>query len=635
MASTVSSSFPLQEIYPQREYGKNKKQIPHYLIGWNRDPKTICEYIDKHPELLETRDHNGLTPFAVACMAGNARMAGELLKRGATPLTLDCHKWTSLHYSFLNNDKPMAELIERAARAQKTALPSLEALKRTLTPPLPARRDCRVGLLQLADGSLAPLSQAHFAQMTGGAKIKQEPFATRESLVDFWMRGPIPAERHPVELPFVEILSREYRKYRAEGHKDWFALRPAGRGSFRVLAAQDIPEGQVIGVHGGKIAPRALADTDASDEHRFDELDASEVRNPVSMIRDGLPNCTVQTHFEDGLFHYLLIPIRPIRKGEELLIDFGPTHSAKFAYRKFPEETLRFYEENPPLAIWNRFRAIDPKRKSGLLEMEGLRTQIRYFFSTTHLFLQLLRENRIDRAEIKALLGDPLAEKVLELNPGAVAAYNAIIEGWDALEAHFERISPELKEQILENLFLFIRTQSVQLIVQCFYELPHHLPQARDQASWAQVFTILNENAMGHEILFDWLKGEATDREALQAYLAIHPISRIGFHITLSAVADKKFPEKHKPLRMLRARAAIHEWLRRSTLGRESLAAISALEFDELEEFTQSMLPHLAHKHPDRVDPFRRLMNAFLQAPQSGERKDSTSASPEPISSRA
>lgn len=635
MASTVSSSFPLQEIYPQRAYGQNKKLIPHFLIAWNRDPKTIFEYIDKRPGLLEERDHNGLTLVAVASMAGNVRVAEELLSRGARPVTLDCHKWTSLHYAFLNNDRPMAALIERAARAQKTALPSLEELKRTLLPPLPARDDCRVGLLQLKNGSLAPLSQARFAQMTGGAKIKRVPFATRESLIDFWMRGPIPAERHPVELPFLGILSREYGKFLREGPQDWFALRPLGGGSFRVLAAQDIPANRVIGVHGGKIAPRSLADTDASDEYRFDELDASEVRNPVSMIGDGLPNCSVQTLFENGLFHYLLIPIRPIRKGEELLIDFGPTHSTKFTYRKFPEETLRFYEENTPTKLWNQFRSLDAKRESDLLIMEGFRTQLRYFFSTTHLFLQLLRENRINRDEVRTLLKDPVARQVLELNPGAVAAYHAIIEGWDALEEHFERISPELKDQILKNLFLFIQTQSVPLIIQCFYELPHHLPQAGDQASWAKVFTILNENAMGHEILFDWLKGESTDREALQAYLAIHPISRIGFHITLSAIADKKFPEKHKPLRMLRARSAIHEWLRTSVLSADTIPALRELEFEELEELTQSMLPHLAHKHPHRVNTFRRLLQAFLDAPQSGERKDSTSESPEPISSRA
>lgn len=618
MASTVSSSFPLQEIYQQKEYGKNKKNIPHFLIAWNRDPKTVCDYLDRHPNCLEARDHNGLTPFAVACLAGHARMADELLKRGATALPLDCHRWTPLHYTFVNNDKALAAVVENAARAQKAVLPSLDAMRQTLIPPLPSRHDCRVGLMQTKKGGFVPLTQAQFSEMSGGARIKHTPFATRQSLVDFWMRGPIPAERHPSEKQYIDVLSQEYGKYRASA-SECLALRPLGRGSFQVIAANDLSAFTVVGVHGGKISPRSPAEE--NDEHRFDELDASEVRNCVSMVRDGIPNCTVQTHFEDGLFHYLFIPVRPIKKGEELFVDFGPSHSIKFAHRKFSEEALRYYTDNPPMRLWNRLRSLDTAKKSHLFPIEGIRTQIRYFFSTPYLFLQLLTENRIDRAEIRSLLRDPAARQVLELSESTVATYTAILDAWDALEAHFKRIPPSLKAQILENLSKFIQTQPIHLVTQMFFELPAFLPEAVDQAGWERVFVILNENGIGQEILYDWMKGEASDREALQAYLAIHPRSRVGFHLSLMGIADRQFPEKHKPLRMLRARSAVHNWLRASSLDGETVLALKDLEFDELEELSRLMLPHLQHKHPRKVHYFNTLIRTLLSIPQSEESK--------------
>ena len=151
--------------------------------------------------------------------------------------------------------------------------------------------------------------------------------------------------------------------------------------------------------------------------------------------------------------------------------------------------------------------------------------------------------------------------------------------------------------------------------------MPGFLDRAVDQAGWEQVFVILNENGAGQEILFDWMKGEAGDGEALQAYLAIHPQSRRGFHLSLTGIADRQFPEKHRPLRLLRARAAIHDWLRSSSMEMETVAALKALEFDELEEIDRSMSPHLAHKHPAKISPFRKLIRAMLAVSQSEENK--------------
>lgn len=105
---------------------------------------------------------------------------------------------------------------------------------------------------------------------------------------------------------------------------------------YGIFAEDDLSENGFIGVYGGVVKDRQLVDNkdyawvypEQTLEGGRITLDAKEQGNELSLINDGRdPNCAVQYILGfDGLWHVCYLATKDIKKGEQLLISYGPAY---------------------------------------------------------------------------------------------------------------------------------------------------------------------------------------------------------------------------------------------------------------------------------------------------------------------
>lgn len=113
-----------------------------------------------------------------------------------------------------------------------------------------------------------------------------------------------------------------------------------------IFAEDDLPAGEFIGIYGGVVKDRQLVDSKdyawAYPEETLEggrmTLDAKYKGNELRLINDGKdPNCIVKYILgSDGLWHVCYLAFKDIKKGDQLLVSYGPAYwdTRKYGYQE-------------------------------------------------------------------------------------------------------------------------------------------------------------------------------------------------------------------------------------------------------------------------------------------------------------
>ncbi|MBP6869350.1 SET domain-containing protein-lysine N-methyltransferase [Candidatus Babeliales bacterium] len=113
-----------------------------------------------------------------------------------------------------------------------------------------------------------------------------------------------------------------------------------------VFAEDDLPKGGFVGIYGGVVKDRNLVGSkdyawaypaETLEGDRI-SLDAREKGNELRLVNDGKdPNCVVKYILgSDGLWHVCYIAEKNIKKGDQLLVSYGPGYwdTRKYKYQE-------------------------------------------------------------------------------------------------------------------------------------------------------------------------------------------------------------------------------------------------------------------------------------------------------------
>jgi SET domain len=103
-----------------------------------------------------------------------------------------------------------------------------------------------------------------------------------------------------------------------------------------IFAEEDLAAGGFVGVYGGQVQDRLLVDSkdyawsypaETADGGRI-TLDGALQGNELRLINDGKdPNCIVEYIIgKDNLWHVCYLAAKDIKKGEQLLVSYGPAY---------------------------------------------------------------------------------------------------------------------------------------------------------------------------------------------------------------------------------------------------------------------------------------------------------------------
>ena len=113
-----------------------------------------------------------------------------------------------------------------------------------------------------------------------------------------------------------------------------------------VFAEEDLPAGGFIGIYGGIVRERAaVKDRDytwaypgLTPEGKRIVLDAAIKGNELRFVNDGRdPNCIMRCIIgKDGFWYVCYLAAKDIKKGEQLLISYGPNYwdTRKYKYQE-------------------------------------------------------------------------------------------------------------------------------------------------------------------------------------------------------------------------------------------------------------------------------------------------------------
>lgn len=119
---------------------------------------------------------------------------------------------------------------------------------------------------------------------------------------------------------------------------------------YGIFAEKDITENEFIGMYTGSVQDRSLVDNKdyawfypiQTEDEGAVSLDGYSQGNELRFINDGIvPNCQVQYVIgNDDLWHVCYTALTDIKKGEQLLISYGPDYwdSRSYTYQELADE---------------------------------------------------------------------------------------------------------------------------------------------------------------------------------------------------------------------------------------------------------------------------------------------------------
>ncbi len=349
------------------------------------------------------------TPLHFCAISGNLEAAKELLLAGADPDRQDCKGWTPLHHAALSSHNEMIRLF-----MEYRANPSIknmhggtyEDILNLIDPPR------NLSHLRWIDESqnLHPMTEELFLEKTNAhyvsnCKIDRDHLLEQEK-GDFSLPIPlvelIREQEHHAQRP---LLALGHATKDSEGN---LLKNSCGLGLF---AAEEIASMTILGEYCGQIEK-----SPKKNPYLLRKVNAEPFRNEMAQINDGFPNCVcIDIPNSNGLkARYLMIAARTLRKGEQILWNYGNHKVKSFQYNEIAGSEARIYVRK--INSWHFSLLSMQTRYVYLFENYVEFTNLCYLLNTPSVLFKAGFESSRNRKNIKELIRLGCAQNIIPLN---------------------------------------------------------------------------------------------------------------------------------------------------------------------------------------------------------------------------
>ncbi len=354
MASSISSVnyYDLEKLFPKNKISKDTKF--HYLILGDKTEEAIAWLNDNHNAAICCEKKYLLTPLHLCAIKGNAKMATILIEGyQASVAAQDIHGWTPLHHAALRGEEEMLNILILADKVRgSTALAlkninegTYEDLRQLAFPKVRAGADnlelqksivfrYRNDERQIVDGTAGQFENIM------GAKFASQMHGSPEFFIEEWIN---PTKITDADKDLSLLVKAKYASYLEKSPLIYVDKTEAGWG---VFAEENIQEGCVLvdylgeATHSGEKSLYAVPLSNGE-----------KIRNLGPILNDGFPNCVDMPLCNIKGFPIIrvLLTIRSIEKGEQLLWNYGHYHPVKMEKHSnlAGEKALKWLQEQP------------------------------------------------------------------------------------------------------------------------------------------------------------------------------------------------------------------------------------------------------------------------------------------------
>lgn len=447
--------FPLKNFNKFRKPGSDDLHIA-----------IIHQIADKYMALIKalplenfkrSDEKHRYTPLHLCVMMQNLELINYIAQRVDLVTPCDTHGWTPLHYAYLTQKPDIIHCMEslcstREQTPSQDSILSCSQIKNMLHRlPAPDNQN----LFNYQDPSSqeiiykAPAKK--FKELTG-VTFTPQTLVTAEYLLHLKNKG----QQAKAPDGLKNHVIKHYPMY-AETPPQLYLAKTAGR--WGVFTHEPIVTGQLVCHCAGKtkiihtdMGPKAL-------------VVGHEYSNFGFMINDGLPNVmAVRVTIDDIPDSFVYIALRPIQKGEQLLLDykFGHSIKSKAPYINHAEKELEgiLEEEKGILKFYDQLENLVQVKHhfvTDFLVAERRRSTFEYLLNTPSVLLDLILKDKIYITEIQHLPLNSLSQTLkIAFMPLLAKVFHLLLsqEHLDMME-EFENLhdtNPELYQKALKFL---------------------------------------------------------------------------------------------------------------------------------------------------------------------------------------
>jgi len=289
-----------------------------------------------------------LSLLHVMVIKGRYELAKQLLESGLVDIDAqDCRGWTALHFAVATCNDQMMKLLQKVGANQKlqndlggTAQNIWEMIHAPHKDPKEYTiYHEKLGVIEKIDG-------VAFRELTG-ANYSDEVLTDPKFFAKDWSSL---TTTIPKVSQFQKKIAKQYESFSSSPSKVYMTQHnrtDLGKEitdiGFGVYAREDIEPCEIVVEYIGEEIDEQQQKASRSD-YRMIDVDADstrKVRNPGSLIGDGLPNCVCIPIWADGRMRRVFVSQEKIAKGDPLLIDYH-THWVKASgHRELRPSALR------------------------------------------------------------------------------------------------------------------------------------------------------------------------------------------------------------------------------------------------------------------------------------------------------
>lgn len=398
----------LDQLFPLERFSRFK-QINGYDLHFAIIHEVTAKYLNLIHELpLETLEKkeqkHRYTPLHLCVMMQNVDLIKFLANKITQMNPCDIDGWTPLHYAHLVKNPDIIQLLEslyiqREQPPLKIAKLSCGQIKNMLNRE-PAADDQPVFNYQdpLTNTIIYNAPAKKFKELTG-ATFTPHTLITAEYILHLKNKSQPDDCRGDALKAYV---IKNYQTYLSSPPQLYLAQNASGWG---VFSNEEISAGQLVAHYAGKT-------TWISTPTKQTFLVTGEnYRNFGHMINDGLPNVmAVRVTIDNVPDSFVYLALRPIKKGEQLLLDYKFVHSikSKGPYINQAENELEeiLSKEKGVLEIHdklNKLMEIKHQNLMDFLAFERLRSAFGYLFNTPAVLLDFMLKDKIYITQIQHL----------------------------------------------------------------------------------------------------------------------------------------------------------------------------------------------------------------------------------------
>ncbi|MBN9377417.1 MAG: hypothetical protein BGO14_10015 [Chlamydiales bacterium 38-26] len=416
-------------------------------------------------------DKKGLTLLMACVIVDDYPTAQYLLSRKVSVLKKDNSGWTAFHHAAIQGNQTMLDLL-KYSKEVKDQNPELlenncglnyrimrQLLERTLPPP---ERPVFHYFDEESQQVIHNASAHKFFELTQSWFV-QESLVSPYYLIDQWdqkrsiesmeekeesMEEKDPSKaKHFFDYLNYFIVGNKYAKFKKDPCPLYLKQTPPiGWG---VYADRKIKPGEIVAQYAGQYVRKGSHST-----YYGGDVDGKIFRNLGPLVNDGMPNIVPVHVTIDHLPVVVYMSISRIKKGRELFIDYGYSHSVKHGpYRCKDLETLIEYItiQGGIKKIFRTYEELSDEKQylhhfQVALRVAYLKSVLSYIFHTPSVLLDLVFRGCMTSRDF------PSSEQFeLNFNPDQNSQLGILFQQVSHIAKNYEEIIDSIKESSFER----------------------------------------------------------------------------------------------------------------------------------------------------------------------------------------